>query len=718
MRTCFAFPLLLLAVTACLPSAPTPDPALEAARTRAAPAEREWRSYLGDPTSAQASPLAQIHRGNVAQLEVAWTYDAAENEEAGTGQIQFNPLIVRGVLYGGTPTLGIFALDAASGDEIWRFQPDTKAEAWNSSRGAAYWGSGEDERILVGAGPYVYALDARIGRPVESFGDAGRIDLREGLDWDPAGDMMGVVVTTPGIVFEDLFIIGGRVGEMQGAAPGSIRAFDVRTGEQRWIFHTIPRPGEAGYESWPEDAWRSVGGANAWAGLSVDVERGLLFAPTGSATPDFYGGARAGDNLYSDSLLCLDARTGERVWHYQTIRHDVWDRDLPAPPNLVAIERGGVRIPAVAQVTKTGHTFLFHRETGEPLHPIREEPVHDLGTPGEVLATSQPVPTRPPPFVRQRFTDETITDRNAEATARIAERLSEMKYGELYLPPSAGGTIMYPGVDGGAEWGGAAWDAETGLLYVNANQVPSILQLIAAPEELSFLRSPVGAYVMLCASCHGLDLAGDGARVPSLVSVGDRMGLLDTYRVIRDGRGHMPGYGQLLPWYATAALAWYVGGAEPEDYPASWAAAAGPKQYVNAGYQNLTDSDGMPGSKPPWGTLTAIDLAAGDLRWQIPLGDYRETLAEGRSGLGAENYGGPVVTAGGLLFIAATPDARIRAFDKESGALLWEDTLPTAGFATPAVYEADGRQFVVVAAGGGKLRAPSGTRYVAYALPR
>ena len=702
----------------CAPIDGSSPPDFGLARSRASSPEREWRTYLGDRSVTHSSPLAAIDRDNVGSLEVAWTYDAGGVPEPGRSQIQFNPLIVKGVLYGVSPSLRYFALDASTGAELWSFQPDAEVELWTTSRGAVFWEEGDDERLIVGAGPYLYALNARSGRPIASFGDDGRVDLRAGLDLGDRIDDMGVVATTPGSVFEDLLIVGGRVGESWGAAPGHIRAFDVRTGLQRWIFRTIPRPGELGFETWPADAWQRAGGANAWAGFSVDVERGLVFAPTGSATFDFYGGDRKGDNLFANTLLALDARTGERRWHFQTVRHDVWDRDLPAPPNLIELERAGERIPAVAQITKTGDTFLFHRETGAPLFPIREEPVVGKSVPGEHTSTSQPVPTRPPPFVRRGFTLEDVTDRTPTAHAEVMARAAHMAHGSLYVPPATAGMIQYPGIDGGAQWGGAAWDAEAQLLFVNANQVPSIVQLIEAPADTDFFHSPAGGYIFLCASCHGLDMRGDGGRMPSLADVSERLGPLDIYRTVRDGRGRMPGFEGMVPWYGLAAVAWYVYSAEDEDLPSSWAQAPGPKVFFNAGYQNLVDGDQLPGSKPPWGTLTAIDLAAGEHRWQVPLGDYPQILATGQRGLGAENYGGPIVTAGGLLFIAATPDAKLRAFDKQSGELLFEGALPTGGFATPATYEAGGRQFVVIAAGGGKLGTPMGAQYVAFALPR
>jgi quinoprotein glucose dehydrogenase len=706
-----------MVLSACGAPASEPSPAFLEARRSGAPAEREWRSYLGDRGVSHRSPLDEIHPGNVAQLERAWTYDAGDASPGGASQIQFNPLVVKGVLYGTSPSLRLFALNAATGEELWSFQPDADVRIWTSSRGAVYWEDAGDERILLGAGPYLYAIDARSGRAIDDFGQGGRIDLREGLGRDLGGEMMGVVANTPGTVFEDLILMGGRVNEAQGAAPGHIRAFDVRTGEQRWIFHTIPKPGEEGFETWPEDAHERSGGANSWAGISVDADRGLAFVPTGSASFDYYGADRKGDNLFANSLIALDARTGEKRWHYQFVRHDMWDRDLPAPPNLVEIQRSGERIPAVAQVTKTGDTFLFHRETGEPLFPLREEPVVGPFVPGEHPAASQPLPIRPPPFVRQEFSRETVTNISPQARAEISERLDGMQFGSLYTALGAAENVVYPGLDGGAEWGGAAWDPETGLLFVNANQVPWVVQMVEAVEEQGIKNMLGMGYLYLCAACHGLDMRGDGVTVPSLIGVHERLGFLELYRLIRDGRGRMPGQGATLRWYENAAVAWFVYTADAEDAPSRWPEQEGPKTFVNAGFQKLLDSNELPGSKPPWGTLTAIDLSAGTLRWQIPLGDYPQALAAGLRGLGAENYGGPVLTGSGLLFLAATPDARIRAFDKTNGKVLWEAELPASGFATPSTYEADGRQFVVIAAGGGKLGRPSGSQYVAFALP-
>jgi quinoprotein glucose dehydrogenase len=702
-----------------------PSDAFLRARARAASPEREWRVYLGDRGASHYSPLDQIRRANVRELRVAWTYDAGGAAADGTSQIQCNPLVVKGVLYGTSPTLRLFALDAGTGEELWSFDPSAEARPGvNPNRGVAWWEDGDDERILFTAGSWLFAVDARTGRPIRSFGRDGRVDLRAGLGPDPARDW--VVATTPGTVWRDLLILGSRVSELVNAAPGSVRAYDVRTGALRWTFHTVPRPGEPGSETWPADAWKRVGGVNSWPGITLDEGRGLAFVPTGSAAYDFYGGDRPGDNLFANSLVALDAATGERRWHFQVVHHDVWDRDLPAPPTLVTLERDGRKVDAVAQVTKSGHVFVFERETGAPLFPIEEAPVPTDGLPDEPLSPTQPRPLRPPAFTRQTLRADEVTDRTPEARAAVLARLRALRNDGPFAPPSREGTVIVPGTDGGAEWGGAAIDPGRGWLYVNANEVPYVIQMVETPE-ISGLGSLSGigraAYVLQCAACHGLDRSGDGAGIPSLRGVRERMGPLATYRIIREGRGRMPGAGLLRP-YEILPLVWYLWFPGEDAAPAAARAADAPPQlgvfsrYINAGWARFDDPDGYPASAPPWGTLTAIDLNSGAHAWRVPLGEVPELMAKGLPPTGTENYGGPLVTAGGLLFIAATPDEKLRAFDAGTGERLWEAVLPAAGFATPATYVSDGRQLVVVAAGGGKLGRPSGSQYIAFALPR
>jgi len=671
-------------------------------------ADTDWPHYLGDVERSHASPLAQITADNVAGLEVAWTFDTGA-KETGFSEMQCSPIVVDGVLYLTNHSSQVFALDAATGGELWRFDPVANGSGSQvRNRGVAHWRAvdGSGARILASSGGHLWALDAKTGAPVEGFGSGGRIELSDGLEREGAE----VSATTPGVVYDDLLILGTRVSEVSGAAPGDVRAFDVRTGAVRWIFHTIPRPGEFGADSWPEDAWQTAGGANSWAGISLDRERELVFVPTGSAVPDFYGGDRPGDNLFANSLIALDANTGERRWHFQLVRHDLWDRDLPAPPNLVTVERRGEVIDAVAQVTKTGHVFVFDRETGEPVFPIVEVRVPRGAVAGEVLSEWQPLPTKPPPFTRQGFSLAMIEP--GEGAQQWVERLRGMRMGRQFIPGSLAGTILYPGYDGGAEWGGAAWDEESGLLFVNASEVASLLQL----SEPSGDVDPRSLYLANCGTCHGEDLRGT-QRGGSLRGVAERKTMMEIYTTIVGGSGAMPGSPQ-LPLPVVGALIAYL--ASPDDPAAAQAAleqAMGSDPYLHNGYIDLKDERGVPIHHPPWGTLTAIDLSAGALRWQVPLGAFPELREQGLGNTGTPNYGGPILTASGLLFIAASADETIRAFDKHTGEVLWQAPLPASGFATPITYAAGGRQFVVVAAGGGKLGRPSGSTFVAFALP-
>lgn len=706
-----------------------------AGETQPSPPTGDWRVTGSGPGNDRYSALDQINGGNVAKLQVAWTYHSGDSLPA-RSEIQATPIVVDGVLYTTTPNLSVVALRADDGVQLWRFDPFVgRVRETHANRGVVFWSEGAERRVFFTAGRRLFSLDAATGQPVATFGDSGWVDLSAGLGRDIGTAF--ILATSPGVIYRDLLIQGTRVGEGEGSAPGHVRAYDARTGRIRWTFRTIPRPGEDGYDTWPADAWKSAGGANSWAGMSVDVARGIVYVPTGSSTPDFYGGARTGRNLFANTLLALDAATGKRRWHFQTVHHDILDRDLPAAPNLVTVKREGRAVDAVAQITKSGFVFLFDRETGQPLFPIEERRVPASQLAGEHAWRTQPFPTKPAPYARQTLTEADLTERTPEARAAVLKRFRTLRNGPLFTPPSREGTIVMPGFDGGGEWGGAAVDRVAGVLYVNANDVPWIAAMRETHSSVATSRAPragAAVYASTCAGCHRPDRKGDGDRVPSLVGIAAKRSAIEIRSVIERGKGFMPSF-VTLPEAEKRAVVAYLRG-EPvnpsragvadkrqDDSPHAAELAASRVQpatspYEFAGYERWRDPHGYPAVKPPWGTLNAIDLNTGTYLWRIPLGDHSELARKGARPTGTEQYGGPIVTAGGLVFIAATQDEKIRAFDKSTGALLWEAPLPAAGFATPSTYAVRGRQFVVVAAGGGKLGMKSGDSYVAFALPQ
>ena len=677
---------------------------------------RNWDEYLGGPGRNHYSTLKQITPSNVKQLEMAWQYHTGD-----TGQIQCNPIIVNGVLYGMTATTQPFAVDAATGKEIWR----KKSEGVNNlstSRGLVYWEKGNDKRILYTNGPWLYAVEALTGKPVPSFGEGGRTSLKAGLGETAENKM--VISNTPGTVFEDLIIMPLRVSEGADAALGHIQAFNIRTGKLAWVFRTIPRPGELGYDTWPKDAYKNteIGAANNWAGMSIDRARGIVYAPTGSAAFDFYGGNRPGQNLFANTLLALNARTGERIWHYQLVHHDILDRDPPAPPNLVTITRNGKKVDAVVQVTKQGYAFVFNRVTGEPLFPIEERPVPASDIPGEQAWPTQPFPTKPAPYARQTFTEEDISPL-AENKEELMEMFEYSRSEGPFTPLSEDGTIIYPGLDGGAEWGGAAADPE-GILYLNSNEMAWHISLgsSASEEELESLSLGRRMYTLNCTPCHGAELKGNPASgFPSLEDIGNRRDREHVANVITHGKGMMPAFSKLSD-EEKKALVGFLFGEEKEqpEIPREPGLGKGENEempYQISGYTKFLDSNGYPAVRPPWGTLNAINLNTGEYEWKITYGEYPELMEKGIPQTGAESYGGPAITASGLLFIAGTKDGKFRAYDKKTGKLLWETKLPAAAFATPSIYEVNGRQYVAIACGGTKLGAAGGDSYVAFALP-
>ena len=774
----------------------------------------DWPAYNGGADGDHYSKLTQIDRTNVSRLEVAWTYDTGEK-----GGLQTNPLIVGRTLYAYTPTQKVIALDAATGKLKWKF--DSGISGSQPVRGVSYWTDGKEGRIFAGVMNFLYCLDAQTGKPIESFGEGGRIDLRKGLERTPDDqyEKQSIALTSPGMVYKDLIIVGGRNPETHPAPPGYVRAYDVRAGKQRWVFHTIPLPGEPGYETWPKDAWKNAGAANNWPGMTLDAERGIVYVPTGSAVMDFYGSDRVGDDLYANCLLALDAATGKLLWHFQGVHHDLWDRDFPSPPALFTLQRDGKTIQAVAQTSKQGYLYLFDRLTGKPLYPLTERPYPASTVPGEVAAKTQSLPAWPEPYsARQRLTEDMLTTRTPEMHDWAVKQFRAIRSDGQFLPFVAGGqqTIVFPGFDGGAEWGGPAVDPVHDVLYVNENEMawlggllknpggtnagmqiymyqcavchgvnregsppafPSLVEVApkrtddqithavktgagrmpsfpniddrgmtallhflrtgntadapadkkelesnpAAAEALQPSADPHGAAVFKdrCSVCHGEHLEGIQGLGPTLIGIGNRLNVAQVTNVIHNGKDKMPPLPDLAGNDLEALLGFLRVGAQTAPAPAASAAEVEEGPYIFTGYRKFLDPEGYPAFNPPWGTLNAIDLNTGKFLWKINLGEYPALAAQGMKNTGSENYGGPVLTASGVLFIGATVyDRRFRAFDSSTGALLWETELPFAGMATPSTYMIAGRQYVVIAASGGRdPKSPVGGDYIAFALP-
>jgi quinoprotein glucose dehydrogenase len=714
---------------------------------------RNWSVYQGSNANIKYSGLDQINTKNVATLQPAWTYSSTQASETNTTDMKTNPLIVDGVLYGLNPQLKLFALDAATGKEKWVYDPvsvplkgknvgrGSFASSTKISRGLAFYrGSATDQRIIYapGGGHALYCVNALTGKLITSFGNDGVVDLHDAMDWTPpptgSANLLTVQdfhisLTSPGIVYRDLIIVGSRLSEGPLTPPGDIMAFDVHTGKRRWIFHTIPRPGEPGYETYEnKDAYKSVGAANAWGGFSLDEERGIVFTGTGSPTPDFWGGNRRGDDLYGNSTLALDAATGKLLWHFQEVHHDLWDWDDPTAPILATATVNGKKQDVVVQTTKQGFIFMFDRVTGKPIHPIKEVSVPQTQLKGEYTSPTQPVPTFFEPYVRQVLTENDLLKDGIsdESHQDLLRRFRALDHDNMWNPPSTRGTIQSPGFNGGNEWGGPAFDPDTEIMYINANESPWVIgprmEVHRDTSELAGLTNLEAGrklYQQNCSACHGADRSGQG-NYPSLVGLG--MDEASFKSLIFTGRGTMPPFTHLTEGQRTAIASYILNLKDRQVQRFEDASRTDLPIYYQIPYQEgssgkFLSREGYPGVKPPWGHLTAINLNTGKVVWKQTIGDYPELLKKGIHA-GSENFGAPVVTAGGVVFIAATRDEKIRAFDKMTGELLWQADLPAAGIATPAVYEVNGKEYLVIACGGGgKQMTKSGDKYVAFALP-
>ncbi|MFK7733285.1 MAG: PQQ-binding-like beta-propeller repeat protein [Pseudomonadales bacterium] len=703
---------IAIALTACL--LPTETPAH-------GQANHDWPVFSGDHKARQYSSLRQINAGNVGQLELQWRYASAQGSPIpAASELQLNPLIINGVLYGRSPNYNVFALDAASGKELWSFQPDGNYAGTSYMRGMASWSDGQEQVLFFTNGHWLFALNSETATLMADFGDNGVVDMRKGLGRDYT--RVSINAPSPGVVFEDLLIMGSAVLETDGAAPGHIRAYDVRTGNIKWRFNTIPKPGEYGSDTWPSEYLAHAGGANAWAGLSVDTERALVFVPTGSPTPDFDGSKRRGENLFGNSVVALDAKTGERRWHYQTVHHDVWDRDLSSAPTLATIRYNDQPKDVVIQASKQGVLYVLDRDTGEPVFPISEQKVSTNGLPGQHHWPTQPKVSLPEPFTRQTFDESDLSDITEETHEYVSALYAQAKPFAYFEPVTTEKTILNPGFYGGANWGGGAFNPQTNTYYINATEAPALIHYeeILMDSEESNAQGKL-AFRNYCAGCHGQKLEGFYPYAPNLRGISRRLEKSDAMLTVQRGKGRMMSFAH-LPSHQIETVTEYLFELDRMlEKPGVRKSAKAKKKdsiaYAFAGYNDFLDQQYYPAIKPPWGTLNAFDMANGKLLWQQVLGEHAELSARGIAKTGTRNYGGPVVTASGLLIIAATMDEKLRVFDQDDGRLLWEYQLPAAGYATPSVYAVNGKQYIVIAASGGKLGTKSGDEYLAFALP-
>lgn len=665
-------------------------------------ARKNWAFPGGNAAQQKYSALDQINRDNVKNLKVAWTYHSGNK----AGGLESTPLVIDGKMYITTPSQELISLDASTGKELWRFNPARGRERFAGvNRGIAYWKAPAGGVIFYTSGNFLNAVDVGTGRADSSFGQKGRVLLNEALDGNA-----NIAPAAP-VLYKDLVIVG------VGGGPGHVKAYDAHSGKLKWVFNTIPHPGEYGYSTWGDSTyWKTGSGAEVWGGLCVDEKNGMVYFSTGQPRPNFYRRDNPGEQLYGNCLIAVEGSTGKRIWHYQAIHHDLWDLDLPCPPVLVELKIDGRRIPGVMQLSKTGNIFLFNRLTGKLLSKVTEKPVPPSTLPGEHAYPTQPYVTWPAPFSRQVMREADLTDRTPEAHAYAKEIFDRSETG-WFVPPSEKGIIFY-GIHGGAEWFGGSYDPSANMLYVTANELAWHITMknIHAAAGAKAPKPSQGHTVYLkmgCVNCHGANRQGQ-LGIPELNALEKKYKAADIARIIHTGRQTMPAFPQ-IKGDDLKQLTDYLLNVKGQD-----AESAGNSlpEYRSEGYIKFWDKEGYPATKPPWGTLNAVDLTTGKIKWKIPLGEYKALTEKGIPITGTENFGGCINTKGGLIFVGATRDLKFRAFDKDTGKELWEAQLPFGGFATPSTYEVNGKQYVVIAAtGGGKLGPPTGDAYVAFALP-